>query len=165
MNPYLVVLRSALPYILAAAAGFVPAWWLQGLRIDSLKSEHASYVAAQEKAVTDAKQAAQKAKDQADHDYQVSQAELAKEVERGEVFRRCVAAGKCGAVVRMQSCSSQAGTVPPARITDEASPNSVPAQPGRAEGKSEAPAVVNECAETTLTLNRLQALIEGQPGY
>jgi hypothetical protein len=162
---YLQMLRAALPYLACAAIGFAPAWWVQGLRIERLKQSHAAYVLKQADEAQAAIDAANKLKDQSDHDYQVSKSKLDEEMQRGEVYRRCVAAGKCGAVVRVQSCSGQAPAPAAAGSADAARPDSVPPAGERAEERSEAPPVVNECAATTLTLNKLQNLVEAQDGY
>lgn len=159
------VLRLA-PYALAAAIGAAGAWWVQGVRIDSLRAEHQTYINDQAELLRKSQAASLRIKDQSDHDYQAASARLAAEIERGDVYRRCVAAGRCGAVVRVQpvACgtprTTQAASEPDATRAD-----AVPAGTGGSSDGSEAAALANECAAATLMLNRLQVLIESQPGY
>lgn len=159
------LLRIA-PYALAAAIGAAGAWWVQGVRIDSLRAEHQTYINDQAELLRKSQAASLRIKEQSDYDYQAASARLAAEIERGDVYRRCVAAGRCGAVVRVQpvACSAT-GTAQATSKPDATRADPVPAGPGGSADGSEAAALANECAATTLMLNRLQALIEAQPGY
>lgn len=159
------LLRIA-PYVLAAAIGAAGAWWVQGVRIDSLRAEHQTYINDQAELLRKSQAASLRIKEQSDYDYQAASARLAAEIERGDVYRRCVAAGRCGAVVRVQPVAC--GSAEPAQATSKpnaARPDTVPAGPGGSADGSETTALANECAATTLMLNRLQAIIEAQPGY
>lgn len=154
------------PYALAAAIGAAGAWWVQGVRIDSLRTEHQTYINDQAELLRKSQAASMRIKEQSDYDYQAASSRLADEIERGDVYRRCVAAGRCGAVVRVQSVAcSTPGTTQAARELDAARTYTVPAGPGGSPDGSEDAALANECAATTLMLNRLQVLIESQPGY
>lgn len=131
-----------------------------------MKNEHQSYVNQQEELVRLANKAAFKLKEQADHDYQVADQKLQQEIERGDTFRRCVAAGKCGAlVIRVPTNPGQTGTVTSSCSNDGTGPNSIPVGSNTTETQIQTPPIVEECAVTTLRLNQLQSFIESQTDY
>lgn len=152
MNPLLLTaLRSALPYLLAGAAGFASAYWIQGLRITSAVQEFAQYK-------LDEQRQAQEAKVKADEQRAATAAGYHKQLEAlendNEIYRRCIAAGKCGGMPKqpaMPGLKLQATTGITRPGTD-----AVPA------AGEPAPQVVLDCAKTTLMLNRLQDDIERQ---
>lgn len=160
-----------LPYIVAAlicaAIGGKIAWTVQGVRIDTAKAETAEavadfehYKAEQIRLKNEADSVAEKQRADASLAYANLKGELKDEIAKGEVYRRCVAAGKCGAVrVPVQSGCSAGIRVPSPDRFDGTGENAVPLA---GEPTAE---VVNDCAVTTLMLNRLQAAIEGQAGY
>lgn len=167
------LLKAWWPQIAAIAGafllGFIVAWQLQGVRLDAAANdmqqmqlefdswrqslrEQETTLAAQRESLRQKELA----------DYRRMQDELEKQIVAGDAYRRCVAAGKCGARVQYVQTGSAcpAVGVSAAGGTDAAGPDPVPAT-----GDPAAPAVVADCARTTLQLNRLQEGIAGQTGY
>ena len=162
---WLTIARFAVPYALCIALGFGMAWKIQGVRVEALKSDVKAeaqkltdYKLSQEAAKIAAEKEAEKRRKETADEYQSKLDKLAQD---HEIFRRCVAAGKCGAVrVPVQSgCGSGITAAPTARL------NATSPDPISVADESATPQVVNDCAITTLMLNRLQADIEAQPGY
>lgn len=156
------LLRPLLPYLLIAGAGSllggVSAWQIQGVRIDNVHNEFHAYKLEQTRIAQEAKNVADEQRKKAAEDYYNQQLLLDASVKAGEVFRRCVAAGKCGRVPNVSTCATGV-RLPSSGGTDAPRPDAVPATAG------DAAEVVGECATTTLMLNRLQIGIEEQPGY
>ena len=157
MNPLLLRL---IPLAVSAAAGFAIAWGIQGLRLTSAEHEFVEYKQEQVRLAQKRKDDADKQRNEAAARYADSSAELRKQIDEGEVIKRCIASGRCS-VARNPSglCESTsrragAGLSAPRRVDD----------PGQdtifAAGK-----LAEECAVTTLQLNQLQQDIENQPGY
>lgn len=173
MEIALALLKKFWPYIVAvalgAAIGGKVAWMVQGVRIDAAKADAASvradfeqYKADQIAAKNEADRVAEKQRAEAAVQYANLKGELKDEIAKGEVFKRCVAAGKCGALVvrvPVESGCSAGIRIPPASGFDGAGAHAVPLD------REPAAEVANDCAVTTLMLNRLQADIEAQPGY
>lgn len=152
-----------------AAAGFALAWSLQGLRLDDartdlveLQQEFASYKQHIRQQEIEAAERAHAAREQASADYRRVKNDLEKQIASGDAYRRCVAAGKCGARVQYLQTGSVCPSVgvSPAGGIDAPGPDPVPAA-----GDPAAPGIVADCAYTTLQLNSLQADIANQPGY
>lgn len=152
-----------------AAVGFSLAWSLQGLRLDDAKTDlvemqqqfesYKQHIRQQE---IEAAERANAAREQASADYRRLRDDLEKQIAAGDAYRRCVAAGKCGAWVR----DVQAGRVcPSVGISPAGGVDGPGTDPVPAAGEPAAPGVVADCAYTTLQLNRLQADIADQPGY
>lgn len=155
MNPLLwPISKGALPYALAAVAGFVLAFGIQGVRITRAEQEFTQYKLDQGILIQHQIDQANKQRKEAADAYQAQQKQLEVSIQNADVFRRCVAAGKCG--VRPAAACPSAG-VPTTGSVDGTSPDAVSAAPGDA--------AINECAQTTLMLNALQADIEKQVGY
>lgn len=145
----------------AFSVGWAGAWHLRSLAVVEIEQEFKSYqqhIKAQE---IQAAERAEAARMKSAEDYRRAKDELAKEIEAREVYKRCVDAGKCGRVrVEYRDCGASL-RVPPGGIVNAASANPVSSPGGPAEEMS----VVNECAVTTLQLNKLQEAIERQDGY
>lgn len=165
--PWLTIFRFALPYAIAFAVGCSVAWGIQGLRIDSLKSDVAKekqklidYQNKQREAEIMAAQEAEKRRKETIDEYAKKLEVLGKD---HDAYKRCVAAGKCGArVIRVRDilpASGESGLRAPGR-TDAASADTVSA-PGSVTAEDQ---VIGDCARTTLMLNQLQADIEKQIG-
>ncbi len=159
MNPLFLRL---IPYAISALAGFAIAWGIQGLRVTGAEQEFVDYKQDQVRIVQEQKDAADKQRDEAAKRFSAERADLAKEVEAGDVWKRCVMAGRCSVPrnpsgVRDTTRREGAGLSSTGRV-DDRSTNELPASPGDAT-------LANECAVTTLQLNHLQADIEAQPGY
>ena len=94
--------------------------------------------------------------------YAAARQEFADAIQAGEVFKRCVASGRCtgarnpSGVCEPTTRRAGNGLSAPAKF-DGASANPVSA-PG-------VDAALNDCAVTTLQLNHLQQDIEAQQGY
>ena len=160
MTILLGLLRQFWPYLVAfgigLSSGFGSAWNIQGYRLTEAKQEFAGYKQAQAQAILAAKESADKQREQAAKDYAKLSGILDNEINSGVVYRRCVAAGKCGVRV---ICSGSGVSLPPTVRPDEASADAIPSSDGTTEK------VANDCAVTTLMLNQLQADIERQAGY
>lgn len=162
MMPLLIsAARMAAPYIAAGAIGFGLAWQIQGLRVESVEIKFERYKIDQADAFIKAAEAADRQRKDSAHAYREKQAELDKQIAAGDAYRRCVAAGKCGAfhirVPVSTACASPG--IPPGAGTDATGSDAVP------PGGEPAPEVIGDCAVTTLRLNELQAAVEGQVGY
>lgn len=151
----LTVLKKAWPYAMAAAVGASAAWWVQGLRVDAAKNEFAAYKVDQRRLKNEAEEEARKRRETSDKEWREKYDVLKKD---GDAYRRCVAAGRCGGLRLPGTCGPD-NRLSPSRISDEASPNSIPPT------GEPAAQVVDECAVTTLMLNELQRDIEKQKGY
>lgn len=157
MNPLLL---KAAPYALAAALAFGLAWWIQGLRITAAEQEFTSYKQKQAQIIQEAKDEADKQRLAEGKKYDDMAKGLADEIAKGEVFKRCVAAGKCGRVSNVPFGSGI--RIPAARSAHDLSADAIPLA---GESAEEGAQVVNDCAVTTLMLNQLQTGVEAQPGY
>lgn len=149
--------------ISAFVAGGSAAWWVQGVRVQDAKTEFRDYkldIRAQE---IDMKDRADQEREAATQQYSYLERKLNDEINAGVVYRRCVAAGKCGArVLKPTSCSASI-RLPAISGNDGAGADTIPV--GREPATEERAEVVSDCAITTLRLNRLQGEIEGQDGY
>jgi hypothetical protein len=156
------LLRPFLPYIIVclagAAIGGASAWKIQGLRITAAKQEFTDYKQEQTRLIQEAEDAADRKRDTDERLYNALAKDLKDEIAKGEVFHRCVAAGKCGRLPNVPAGSGCA--ISAARRADDRQPDAVPPA-----GDDAAPEVIGDCAATTLQLNQLQAGIESQPGY
>jgi hypothetical protein len=154
---WLPILRLIAPYAIIFVVGFGAAWKLQGVRVDSAKNELAEYKTAQQRLKNEAEIAAEKRRKETANDYQTKLDQLDAD---HETYRRCVAAGKCGArVIRVPVMPDSAGLrIPPPGGSAEARPDAVPAA-GEVAAED---GILKDCARTTLQLNQLQADIEKQ---
>lgn len=163
MSAIVLFLEKFWPYITAffigAAVAGGAAWKVQGLRIESAKQEFSAYKLKEQKAAQDAKDKADKAREEAAKQYQHLSEKLDDEINSGVVYRRCVAAGKCG----VRTVYINKPGVPASTGTNAASADAIPA--GQVTATEIGPEVVTDCAITTLRLNALQEAIENQPGY
>lgn len=162
---WLTIARFAAPYAVFFALGMGLAWQIQGVRLDSAQSDVqkekqklTDYRNSQREAEILAAQAAEKRRKETINDYQAKLDALGKD---HDAYKRCVAAGKCGArVVRVRDAMpapGESGLRAPGR-TDAASPDAVPAAGAIAAEDG----IVSDCARTTLQLNQLQIDIEKQ---
>jgi len=160
-NPLIFVGAVLAVFLFGATTGGTAAWKFQGVRITAAKQELVAYQQEQVRIFQEAQHAADIERKQASEQYAQASQDLARAVSDGDVYRRCVAAGKCGVRVLKQSTCAAGISLPAAERADEASTDTVFTGP---EAAAEDP-VVNDCAVTTLMLNSLQADIESQPGY
>jgi hypothetical protein len=146
---------------LAFAVGFFAAWYIQGVRLDAAHNKFTEYKLEQERIVRDHNYHAAKRLQETSDGWAAAVEMLQRD---RKAYERCVAAGKCGAfIVRVPVLSSdrEADDLPPAPGADGTGADAVPA----AGGVAAPPAVLDECALTTLQLNALQSDIERQKGY
>jgi hypothetical protein len=160
---WLTVIRYALPYVIASAVGFSIAWGLQGLRLDSAKADVAKEAQKLDDYKNHIRALAMQAEEEAEQRRKETANDYAKKLaainKDHEAYKRCVAAGKCGArVIRMPNLSAGSEGVPPPGRTDGAGANTVPV----AGTVAETDEVITDCARTTLQLNQLQIDIEKQ---
>lgn len=154
---WLTMVRFILPYAVFSLVGFSAAWQIQGVRIDAAKNELADYKTEQQRLKNEADLAAEKRRKETANEYQAKIDQLDAD---HETYRRCVAAGRCGArVVRVPVMPDSAGLrIPAPGGSAEARPDAVPAA-GEVAAED---GVLKDCARTTLQLNQLQADIEKQ---
>lgn len=169
MNPILLaLLKRLIPFAIAAAVGFGLAWSIQGLRITAAKQEtitaeqaHKDYVQQLTQEAQDAKDEADRQRDESQKAYAAASIQLEDALARGDALSRCIAAGKCRGMPKQPVCagSSAASLSTPIGV-DEASADAVFAAASVADE-----GVIADCARTTLQINQLQADIRTQPGY
>lgn len=154
---WLTMVRFILPYAVFSLVGFVAAWQLQGIRLDAAKNELADYKTEQQRLKNEADLAAEKRRKETANEYQTKLDALEAD---HDTYKRCVAAGKCGArVIRLPNLPNGAGVrVPPPGGSAEARPDAVPVA-GEVAAED---GILKDCARTTLQLNQLQADIEKQ---
>ena len=161
----LTLLKPFLPYIAVAivafSTGFGGAWKVQGLRITSVEQAFTEFKQEQVRIYQEAQDAADEQRVKAAEAFAAKSADLAKAIEDGDVYRRCVDAGKCGVRVLKQPTCTPGIRLP---ATDSAHDPGTDAISLIARATEEDP-VVNDCAVTTLMLNQIQTDIENQPGY
>lgn len=156
---------SAAPYMICAVLGAGVAWEIQGIRLDAAKADVkkeqqklTDYKNAQREAEILAAQEAEKRRKETIDEYAKKLDALGKD---HDAYKRCVAAGKCGArTVRVRDvlpAPGESGLRPPGR-TDAAGPDAIPVAGEVTEGAE----VLKDCARTTLQLNQLQDDIEKQ---
>lgn len=148
------------------ATGGSAAWYVQGLRVTSAKQDLVTYQQKQTQILQEAKDVADKDRIESSKNYAAARAELERAYDAGEVYRRCVAAGRCGVrTVRVcgQSADSAGISLPPGTGVDGAGTDAVPAT-ARASDEVIDP-LIKDCMKTTLELNHLQMDIKKQPGY
>lgn len=148
-------LKNTLPYIAVGIAGFGLAFGIQELRLANVEQQFAQYKIDQQALIQHQIDQAAIQRKRVYDEFIQARATLQKDIDAGEVFKRCVAAGKCGVRHPVSSCPEP--SIPTSERADATSTDAVPAAAGDA--------AINECAQTTLMLNKLQEDIEAQPGY
>lgn len=146
-----------LPYAVCAAIAAWAAWQMQGVRITRAEQALVTLQQEQEQERIALQSAAAARQRRAETTYLEQLDALNKQVKDGDALRRCIAAGKCGVIVR--NASSCAGGVQAGPGADAAGADAIPA------GTDATAEVIGDCAKTTLQLNALQGAIEAQPGY
>ena len=169
MSPLVgTLIKSALPYTIAAAVGFGAAWWVQGLNVtaakndrDRIANQYGNYKVEQQRLKNEAEAKAEQRRKETEDEWARKYEQLEKD---GNAFRRCVAAGKCGGLRVVPACPGGPGLrLPAAGGADGGGGSAVP-PPGEPAAQDE-PEVIRDCAKVQLRLNELQADIERQPGY
>ena len=169
MSPFaLALLKRLIPFAIAAAIGFGMAWSIQGLRITAAeqatvdaKQDFTTFVQKVRQEAQDAKDEADRQREQAQRDYATASQQLEDAIARGDALSRCIAAGKCRGVPKRPVCaSSPAASVQTPIGVDEAGADAVFAAASVADE-----GVIADCARTTLQINQLQADIKAQAGY
>ena len=166
MNPLFLRL---IPFAVSAAAGFAIAWWIQSLRVTGAEQEFVDYKQDQVRIVQEQKDAADKQRDEAAKRFSAERADLAKEVEAGDVWKRCVMAGRCSVprnpsgVREPTTRRAGNGLSAPSRVDVEG--KTAISSPGEPTAQGFCEGLANDAAEVQLQLNHLQADIEAQQGY
>lgn len=164
MTILLELLRRFWPYLVVGAVAATTAsgiaWKIQGLRLTAAEQEFAQYKLDQAEAMNAASLIAEKKREDAANEFRKLKAKLNAEITTGEVYRRCVIAGRCGGL-SIQPVGPGI-KVPPPGDSDGPGPNAVPSAPGATAEAVVVPQIVVDCTVTTLMLNRLQADIEAQ---
>ena len=162
MNPLaLTILKRLIPFAIAAALGFSAAWYIQGLRITAAKQDFTTYVQQIRQEAQDAKDEADRQREQAQRDYATASQQLEDALARGDALSRCIAAGKCRGMPKQPVCAgSSAAPVQAPTGVDDASADAVFAAASVADE-----GVIADCARTTLQINQLQQSIRLQAGY
>lgn len=170
-NPWVLLAIVLAIFSFGAMTGGSAAWKIQGLRVTAAQQETKSVQQEFKQYRQDQKDLAQAAKDKSDQQREKASKEyehlseiLDEQINRGAIYRRCVAAGKCG-VRNNPVPTDPANTVPTATGTDEAGAHAVPAATGATEDEGQGDPIVTDCARLTLQLNKLQDDIEAQDGY
>lgn len=146
------------PFILAGAVGWSIAWNIQGMKLDHAKNKFEEYKVEQVRLLNEANEKQEKRREATAQEWSNKYDRLQQD---HDLYRRCVAAGKCGSL-RPVSCST--GLKLPATLgANEASADPVPSTGGYEEEMISP--VLRDCAKTTLMLNTLQSDIEKQEGY
>lgn len=159
MNPLLLRL---IPLAVSAAAGFAIAWGIQGLRLTSAEQEFVDYKQEQVRLAQKRKDDADKQRNEAADRYSKVSKQLAESIEAGDVFKRCVAAGRCGLPRNPSGVCEPTTRRAGAGLS---TPDSAHGSRADAVPPAGSDAAINDCAVTTLQLNSLQTDIEAQPGY
>ena len=159
MNPLFLRL---IPVAISAAAGFAIAWWIQGLRVTGAEQEFVDYKQDQVTLEQKRKDDADKQRVEAATQYAIARQELADAVAAGDVYRRCVEAGRCGVPRNPPSLCESSTSRSGGGLSAPNKPDGSSANAVSLAGDATA---INDCAVTTLQLNHLQADIEAQPGY
>ena len=156
---WLPILRLIAPYVIIFAIGFGAAWQIQGLRVTAAEQDLVDYKQSQAQAQIEAEKAAEKRRKETADEYQKKLDSLEHD---HDTYRRCVAAGKCGArIVRVRDVPDGTGIrVPSAGGANAAGADAVPAA-GEVAAED---GILKDCARTTLQLNQLQSDIEKQWG-
>ena len=159
MNPLLLRL---VPYALSALAGFAIAWGIQGLRLTNAEQEFTAFKQDQVTLEQKRKDDADKQRVEAATQYAIARQELADAVAAGDVYRRCVEAGRCGVPRNPPSLCESSTSRSGGGLSAPNKPDGSSANAVSLAGDATA---INDCAVTTLQLNHLQQDIEEQPGY
>lgn len=166
-----IIVKVALPYVVAAGFGFGVAWWVQGLNVaaakndrDKIANQYGNYKVEQQRLKNEAEAKAEQRRKETADEWARKYEQLEKD---GNAFRRCVAAGKCGGLRVVPACPGGPGLrLPAAGGADGGGGSAVP-PPGEpaAQDEQDEPEVIRDCAKVQLRLNELQADIERQEGY
>lgn len=155
--------RGAFPYLIAGAIGFSVGWWIQEFRVDRAQSEtmevnlrFTAYKIEQDRLRVQHGLDAEKRREETIKDWSAKYAQLQKDT---EIFRRCVAAGKCGGL------SNVPGNSPSLKLSgtlgiDATPKGNLPAATGATA--DETPLVLRDCAADVLQLIQLQDDIRKQ---
>lgn len=169
MSPIvLALLKRMIPFAIAAAVGFGMAWNVQGLRITAARQEtidakqdFTTFVQKIRQEAQDAKDEADRQREQAQRDYAAASQQLEDALARGDALSRCIAAGKCRGMPKQPVCAgSSAAPVQAPTGVDDAGADAVFAAASVADE-----GVIADCARTTLQINQLQQSIRLQAGY
>ena len=155
--------RSAFPYLIAGAVGFSVGWWVQEFRVEAaqndlmtLANKFTAYRIEQDRLRVQHGLDAEKRREETIKDWSNKYAQLQKD---NDIYRRCVAAGKCGGL------SNVPGNSPSLKLSgtlgiDATPKGNLPATAGATA--DETPLVLRDCAADVLQLIQLQEDIQKQ---
>ena len=161
-NPMVLLALLAAAFVVGVSSGASTAWWIQSLRLTAAEQDHTRYVQSLKQQEQEFRDEADQKRESASLTINQLKGQLDAEIKSGAVYRRCVAAGRCGVRHQPVACSPSI-RLPSIGGNDDPIANPVPATGEHAAEVIDP--VVNDCAVTTLRLNRLQAEVEGQEGY
>lgn len=163
-NPLVLLWMALAVFGFGVASGGGAAWFVQGLRLTHAEQEFTQYKQTQVKLIQEAKDAADLQRDKASAAYASASRQLADSIEAGDVYRRCVAAGKCGRVQRnVPACTGI--RLPTIGAVDGTGGNAIPVAGEPAAEEESCKGLAKDAAMVQLRLNQLQGEIEAQPGY
>ena len=99
MNPLLLRL---IPFAVSAAVGFAIAWGIQGLRLTSAEQEFIDYKQEQVRILQEHNKHEAERQQKSAMAYAAARQEFADAIQAGEVFKRCVASGRCTGARRLR---------------------------------------------------------------
>jgi len=150
-------------------------WWVQGLRITAaqqatktVQQKFDKYQLDQKDIDLHNKEVAADQREKEGKAYADLSKELTKQINDGVVYKRCVAAGRCGVRNSATVPASDGAGLSSASLGNGIGANTIPIGTGStapSEEGGQCQALAADCAVTTLLLNRLQISIEAQPGY
>ena len=163
-NPLVLLWMALAVFGFGAASGGGAAWFVQGLRLTHAEQKFTKYKQTQVQLIQEAKDAADLQRDKASAAHERASRQLADAIEAGDVYRRCVAAGKCGRVQRNVSACTGTGVSTDSAV-DGSGGSAVPAAGETAAEGGTCEGLAADAARVQLRLNQLQGEIEAQPGY
>jgi len=174
-NPTVLLVLLIGVFTFGVTTGGSAAWWIQGLRITSaqqatktVQQTFDKYQLDQKAMELHNKEVAANQREKERQDYEHLSDLLTDQINDGAVYKRCVAAGKCGVHNSASVPTSPGNGLQTNGGVDVSWSHSVPPGAGATttnEDGGQCQALASDCAVTTLMLNRLQISIESQPGY
>ena len=161
-NPTVLLVLIVGAFLFGVSSGGSAAWWIQSLRVKNAEQELVDYKQEQVRLEQEKKDAADKQRNEAADRYSKVSKQLAESIEAGDVFKRCVAAGRCGLPRNPSGVCEPTTRRAGAGLS---TPDSAHGSRADAVPPAGSDAAINDCAMTTLQLNSLQTDIEAQPGY
>lgn len=155
--------RGAIPYLIAGMIGFSVAWWIQEFRVETAQQElmvqinkFTAYQIEQDRLRVQHGLDAEKRREETLKDWSKKYEKLKAD---NDIYKRCVAAGKCGGLPNLPG-NSAGLKLSPALGTHASASGGLPATTGATT--NETPVVLRDCAADVLQLIQLQDDINRQ---